>query len=621
MAKKIRFPLVMADGVQVRNLEDLREHFDLTTVLEYYKNGKLLTWLQDRYFDDEAAAVQALDEAAPDLQPKLCEIFGAAYTGEAVDLEEISRRQERLERLRTFTDEAEFIDHIDQVAFDQEELADLLDEGETTIYLCGEKFTVPASRKGMTYIGVNSPSVHISVQLLEDMWEFGIEFVNCHSDFEEITLSEPIHIAQGETCTYRNKIIHFRAAMECEGTLEFDACVLHYGEAPGAGQIHMTETASLSMRQCVIENHSYEERMFVDAENIEASIVFDCCKFLNCCSFLNSGKELALNQCKLDNPGKYFVKGRRDALITMADCEVLFRTPPAFLTEAYTRSEYSNEAIIAGASLRISMSLIKGDVQLFSFPDIEKEKAKVRTAPWIFFAEHITVEHSSFYGVINAINSIRSRGADISLSTFEHCLDILYYGIGTVQNCRFDNCSSIASSLEDGCQFLDSQFNNCFCKLIDTSINGGVVIKFCEFNNWSTPELECYYSSSAMLKFCRFKNHGHCSRVEECVFNGMRANSYYLIEGACDEWPSSDDVVYVKKCSFANCTSKRKNPKLIKEDWQVDGWFNTSYDVKTTYISGCTGLDQVNTCVDYNDYVTLKTRTSEGIPIGIPDKQ
>ena len=35
MAKKIRFPLAMADGVQVRTLDELKEHFDLEAVLEY----------------------------------------------------------------------------------------------------------------------------------------------------------------------------------------------------------------------------------------------------------------------------------------------------------------------------------------------------------------------------------------------------------------------------------------------------------------------------------------------------------------------------------------------------------------------------------------------------------
>ena len=46
--KKIRFPLEMSDGTRVHSLDELREHFDLGSVLGYYKNGKLLAWLNDR---------------------------------------------------------------------------------------------------------------------------------------------------------------------------------------------------------------------------------------------------------------------------------------------------------------------------------------------------------------------------------------------------------------------------------------------------------------------------------------------------------------------------------------------------------------------------------------------
>ena len=38
MAKKIRFPLKLAEGAEVRTLEELREHFDLEALLGYYKN-------------------------------------------------------------------------------------------------------------------------------------------------------------------------------------------------------------------------------------------------------------------------------------------------------------------------------------------------------------------------------------------------------------------------------------------------------------------------------------------------------------------------------------------------------------------------------------------------------
>ena len=191
MAKKIRFPLKLAEGAEVRTLEELREHFNLQAILEYYKSGKLLTWLEDRYLEGEAEAVQALDESAADFQRRLCEMFQVEYTGAGVDMEEIERRQERLKRLRAVTDDAECIQNIDSVAFDQEELADLLDEGATKIYLCGDKFTVPASRKGITYVGIKNPAVHISGKVPETAEELDVEFKNiCCDNLPRITLHQ-----------------------------------------------------------------------------------------------------------------------------------------------------------------------------------------------------------------------------------------------------------------------------------------------------------------------------------------------------------------------------------------------------------------------------------------------
>lgn len=179
MAKKIRFPLNLADGTQARSLDELKEHFDLESVLSYYKSGKLLTWLRDRYIETEADAVEALDEGAPDFQQRLCAIFGAEFSGAGIDMEEIIRRQERMKKLRQFTDEDEFIQNIDFVAFDQEELADLLDDGCGKIYLCGERFEVPVSQKDKAYIGINSPKVKISGNVGDDWEEREIIFTGC----------------------------------------------------------------------------------------------------------------------------------------------------------------------------------------------------------------------------------------------------------------------------------------------------------------------------------------------------------------------------------------------------------------------------------------------------------
>ncbi len=45
--------------------------------------------------------------------------------------------------MKSITDDEKILSHVDSVAFSQEELADLLDEGIDTIYLCGADFVIP----------------------------------------------------------------------------------------------------------------------------------------------------------------------------------------------------------------------------------------------------------------------------------------------------------------------------------------------------------------------------------------------------------------------------------------------------------------------------------------------
>ncbi|MCL1994568.1 MAG: hypothetical protein FWG63_00005 [Defluviitaleaceae bacterium] len=158
--KKIKFPLKMADDKQVRTLEELRENFDLAAVLGYYDDGRLTEWLTDRYYENEAEQVKSLNPKCPNFKQQLCEVLGAAYSAdETMSLEEIAARNERLAKLKQFTAEDTILAAIDRVAFSQEELADLLDDDVTEIYLCGDKFSIPGSVRGITYIGVNNPKV------------------------------------------------------------------------------------------------------------------------------------------------------------------------------------------------------------------------------------------------------------------------------------------------------------------------------------------------------------------------------------------------------------------------------------------------------------------------------
>lgn len=199
MVKKIKFPLEMTDGIQVRTLEELREHFDMEKVLGYYADGKLLIWLNDRYYEDEAAQISELSGKNPEFKAQLCEILGVENNcTDAIDLDAIERRNAKLAKLKQFTDDDAIIKNVDSVAFDQEELSDLLDEELTTIYLCSERFTIPLSKENMMYIGIQSPTVIIKSKTPVDFVVRKISFQNIVFDEEYRKLTAVSEMAQSD---------------------------------------------------------------------------------------------------------------------------------------------------------------------------------------------------------------------------------------------------------------------------------------------------------------------------------------------------------------------------------------------------------------------------------------
>ena len=175
MAKKIRFPLEMDNGVEVRSMEELRNNFSLGRVLEYIQTGKLVTWLRDRYENNIADAIAELDKTDYELPKKVSAIFDVPYDEKTEDdLKQAAERAERIKHLKEFTDEKQFVDKIDKVAFDQDELYDLLDEEVNEIYLCGDRFAIPLSVQDVSYKGINNPVVVIDSKTEVDWLAKGI---------------------------------------------------------------------------------------------------------------------------------------------------------------------------------------------------------------------------------------------------------------------------------------------------------------------------------------------------------------------------------------------------------------------------------------------------------------
>ena len=112
----------MNDGAQVRTLEELRENFELESVLGYYANGQLVSWLRNNYYDDIANNVEALDN----------------NTESNVTLAEAKDRIEHEKILKQLLTE----EQMKLVATNDEELDELIENGAKKVYLASGSFYI-----------------------------------------------------------------------------------------------------------------------------------------------------------------------------------------------------------------------------------------------------------------------------------------------------------------------------------------------------------------------------------------------------------------------------------------------------------------------------------------------
>ena len=192
MARVLNFSLTMKDGYKVeRDIADLREHFDLETVLGLYKEGKLQRWLKRNGYAEEAAQLDDLDEDAPDFTRAFCRILGVeAADHDAVDVEEISERTWRRNRLRDYTTDPYLLDMAENAAFSQSDLDELIDEGAEEIVLCDGRFTIPLKARGTKYYGVGKAIAVIESDEIVDFERKYIMFQNVKFDERYQSLCE-----------------------------------------------------------------------------------------------------------------------------------------------------------------------------------------------------------------------------------------------------------------------------------------------------------------------------------------------------------------------------------------------------------------------------------------------
>lgn len=174
---KVKFPLEMKDGYKVKTLEELQEHFDIKTVMEYYFNGKLQNWLEAHYHDDILEDMENLDKEQDSLDVQIAALLGIQLQESQIDAEEIQDLVELKEEVKKYASEEE-LEEFDLFVDSQEDMEELIKQGKKKIYLFQNSFMIKNDYHDLELIGINNPVISIEA---EDSMTFKKQNVKLHN--------------------------------------------------------------------------------------------------------------------------------------------------------------------------------------------------------------------------------------------------------------------------------------------------------------------------------------------------------------------------------------------------------------------------------------------------------
>lgn len=178
MAKRIKFPLVMKNGAEVRDIKALRENFDMESIVEYFINGKLAKWLTNNYEDEILKDIQELEGDEADFGERLAKALGVKWINEdKVDLQNLMKTTELKEQVKPYIS-GEELEKVEYIAGTQEELERLVKKGCTPVYLFGEGFQIKEWMENVECIGIDNPVISVEIRSRKEFQEKKIKLKN-----------------------------------------------------------------------------------------------------------------------------------------------------------------------------------------------------------------------------------------------------------------------------------------------------------------------------------------------------------------------------------------------------------------------------------------------------------
>lgn len=157
--KDIKTPVILRAGDRIiHSLKEMQELLTPEILLQHHVTGNLRLWLEQQFYEKEAAEISKIKIDEPGCLSKLCSILNITYDKTISDEDKIEL-EKRKEKIRLLTDNEEIISLPEATAFHQGELVELLNKNFKKIYLCEEEFSLPIKIPNVEYVGVGNATI------------------------------------------------------------------------------------------------------------------------------------------------------------------------------------------------------------------------------------------------------------------------------------------------------------------------------------------------------------------------------------------------------------------------------------------------------------------------------
>ena len=419
-------------------------------------------------------------------------------------------------------------------------------------------------------------------------------------EIEVLTINNMLHIANGETVTYQYKEIHLNSLINCFGVLQFDNCVIVYNENENSDEITLNDCAELHAINCVFRCKNIDDNYFITlADN--CCVTFEKCVFVDCSYFLQAqkkGSTLSITESELINCDAFLKCGYYASAFRFSRSKISIDHIPACVDE-FTRNSLFDIACTDAVIEDVVVSSTAED------------------GPLLFKVENGKVINSSFEGVKGNVIS----ATVVENCVFENChgqyglISSRSYGIRecSIKSCFFEKCTTIiaasARTVITQCKFL------CCAGNIICSLPGGtgIEISYCEFINCENSATDKWQGMDisdppATIRL-RAEKGKIGSVIKKCVFDGVSINEGFLISPDVSG-KVSGYTIKITDCDFRNCSTKRRNGKIIKDYGHYYNLFDAKKIENAITVYNCRGLDNVKkdgngVCSDQNVLTNL----------------